>query len=296
MRVENDGELRGEVWDVDNQAYHADRGADSSSSLKVARRSLELYESVYITGDSKPTEPSAEMIFGSAFHCALLEPEEFAGRYVYEPEEIDGEPINRRLKKHREYLEGLQQDNDRTVLPAAAAVRIMGMMNMVDENPAARKLMESGLPEVAVRFTLGHDQVAGFPLKAMFDFVSAEDGVIVDVKTTRLSGNSDVFSREIANREYHCQAALYCEAFRQLYGELPDFYWLFVHSDEPYETYIFKMGEATREIGMEIQLETIGKLQAARALEYFRNTTHQFPSEVIEVPDWTLRKFGKEAS
>ena len=37
-----------EIWKVDNDTYHADRSCDSSSTLKVARKSLELYE-VFIT-------------------------------------------------------------------------------------------------------------------------------------------------------------------------------------------------------------------------------------------------------
>ena len=290
------GELTGELWEVGNNEYHDDRTADSSSTLKVARKSLELYRAKYVEQSISPVGSSPEMVFGSAFHCALLEPDHFAMRYAYEPDNIDGEPINRRLKAHREYLaEWADAAGGKDVLQHADRARIEGMLKSVEGHPLAMDLMESGQAEAGVKFTMGNDHTGaeGHQLKALFDWVCFDRGIIMDVKTTRHSGSADVFSKEIDNREYHCQAALYCEAYRQLKGFYPEFYWLFVHTEAPYESYVFKMGQATRDIGLEVQAETIELLKMANGLSHWHAPDHGAIKE-IEVPMWTLRKYNKE--
>lgn len=294
--IKKDGELTAVRWDVGNEDYHASKTEASSSTLKLARRSLELYEAMHVKGEVVSSGPSPEMKFGSAFHCALLEPEEFEGRYVFEPTEFGGEPINKRLKAHREFLADWGESNGgKVALAASDAERIEKMMEMINDNPAVKRLMATGEAEVAVKFSINQKEAmtGDFPLKAMFDWVCPEREIIMDVKTTRLAGGPEVFRREIDNREYHCQAALYCEAYRQLYGVVPEFYWLFVHTEAPFENYVFKMGEATREIGTEIQLATIRSLSAAKAMNHYRNPTVGTCETTIEVPDWTLRRHGK---
>ena len=290
-----DGELRGEIWDVENEEYHADRTADSSSTLKVARKSIELYEADYLNGEIAPFIASPEMNFGSAFHCALLEGGEFENRYAYEPDNIDGEPINKRLKAHREFLEEWRNSNrGKDSLARADGERIAGMLRSVRSHASASDLFSTGMPEVAVKFRMGQESISNYPLKAMFDWVCPERGIIADVKTTRHFGDMGVFRREIATREYHCQAALYCEAYRQTFGSesFPDFHWVFVHTTAPYETYVFKMGNVTRDIGLEVTVDTIEDLIAAKALNHFKPPSHG-SATTIELPMWTLRKHNR---
>ena len=276
-----------EIWKVDNDTYHADRSCDSSSTLKVARKSLELYEALYINQTVQRSGSTPEMLFGSAFHCALLEPDQFDLRYAYEPEDIDGEPINRRLKAHREYLEKFSEEiGDRDTLPASDRERIEGMLASVRSFGDASEMLATGQPELGVKFDIG-----GYPLKALMDWSCREQNIILDVKTTRHSGSIDLFRREIDNREYHCQAAMYCEAYRQVYGSLPEFYWLFVHTAAPYETYLFKMGNATRKVGLEVTKDTIDTLRIAKSLGRYRAPSYGVAAD-IELPIWTLKKYN----
>ena len=279
-----------EIWEVNNEEYHAERMHDSSSTLKVARKSLQLYEALYVTGTVERSGSSPEMLFGSAFHCALLEPDEFDSRYFYEPEETpDGEPINRRLKAHREFLEEVLQRNEgREMLQAGDKERIEGMLASVGAFKDASDRLKTGQPELGIKF-----EIDGHPLKALMDWSCPDQNIILDVKTTRHSGGIDVFRREIDNREYHCQAALYAEAYRQVYGRVPEFYWLFVHTAAPYETYLFKMGKATRKIGLEITRDTIETLKIAKSIGRYKPFTHGVYSD-IELPTWTLRKHSME--
>ncbi len=281
------GELNGELWEVGHDDYHSDRTRDSSSTLKTARQSLQLYESQYIKGDIR-REGSPEMLFGTAFHCALLEPKLFAQRYKYEPSTIEGEPINKRLKMHRQYLADFTAGLDGMVaLSAGDQERIEGMLASVQSCRAAVDLLRSGRPELGVKF-----EIDGYPLKALIDWSCEDRNVVLDLKTTRHTGPRETFQREIDSREYHCQASLYCEAFRRLYGDLPDFYWVFVHTAPPYETHVFRMGQSTRKIGLEITRETIETLKVAKALDHFKPAKYGVATE-IELPDWTLRKYGR---
>lgn len=64
------------------EAYHADfDSGDSNSSLRLFERSIPLYAMIRIYRTLKLPLPTPEMLFGNAFHCFLLEPEEFDRRY-----------------------------------------------------------------------------------------------------------------------------------------------------------------------------------------------------------------------
>ena len=68
-----------------NAEYHADTSRVSHSMLEVFRESPAKYHATYVAETMARTPRTDAMRFGSAFHCAVLEPERFALEYYAEP-------------------------------------------------------------------------------------------------------------------------------------------------------------------------------------------------------------------
>ena len=84
---------------------------------------------------------------------------------------------------------------------------------MIEHHPQLGKAFTGGYPEVAIFWTDPEYQI---PMKAKLDYLKR--AAIVDLKTfTNVLGMpvEKAIAREIANRKYHIQAALYLEAVRQ---------------------------------------------------------------------------------
>jgi hypothetical protein len=71
--------------DQHNADYHADTSKLSASMLAIFRESPAKYHATYVAETIAKPPATDAMRFGSAFHCAVLEPERFAIEYHAEP-------------------------------------------------------------------------------------------------------------------------------------------------------------------------------------------------------------------
>jgi len=277
-----------EHWEVDNTDYHADRTCDSSSTLKLARQSMAAYQ--HQRQNSQPSQETDAMRFGTAFHAAVLQPDEYDSLVAVEPQDIEGEAVNRRLKKHREFLQKFAEDAaGKTVIKNTEQVTIDKMISKVRQCPAARRLFDVDgsdgiMTEHAVKFTW-HEH----PMKAMMDYVDTGSDMIVDVKTTRLSGDHHVFQKEIETREYYAQASVYCEAYKQMTGRTPKFYWLFVHTEEPHEVDVFECDSELLRYGDLLNEQTIAMIRTAEIMEDYSRASYRAAQKIKPSPYLTSR-------
>jgi hypothetical protein len=84
-----------EVWTVDNRTYHSDTTKVGSTMLKCILDSPAEFYARYVAKkpDGSPllvTEPTPDMVLGSATHCLVLEPQKFDSLYCHRPPGIDG--------------------------------------------------------------------------------------------------------------------------------------------------------------------------------------------------------------
>jgi exodeoxyribonuclease VIII len=214
--------------DLSNEAYHADLSALSSSSLKMLLKDPAAFKAQYI--DGLKTEQPYKAVFedGTLTHCLVLEPE-LVSQYAIFPG----------LRKAGKLWEQFKLDN-----PGKICISIAQMMKAEKLYKAhaaldvAVKLVSEGLPEHNMR-----GKLHGLAVKARADYIVPKK-YIVDVKTTSMPSDVDVFKQTVLDYGYHLSAALYVDIAEQVYGYKHDFYWE-VLSKIDNQCHIYKASEAT---------------------------------------------------
>lgn len=216
---------------VPHGAYHERRlGIVSKSALDLVDRSPAHYRA-WIDGAIDEETPA--LAFGSAFHCALLEPDLFAESYAVEPEWGDC-----RLKANK-----AARDAWRAQRPGAIAVSaddgdaISAMVASVQAHPLASRMLRAGAAEATLVWI---DEESGLKCKSRTDYYVPKLGMVADVKTT-LDARPHKFQRSIVKHRYHVQDALYRSGFAAIGETVKHFVFIAVEKAPPYAVAIYSV-------------------------------------------------------
>lgn len=188
----------------------------------------------YLAYVSKEIKPTPAMIFGSALHCRILEPEEFENRYAVAPK------IDRRTKAGKEAWQGFQMINQgKEILSEIDAIQIETMKEKIDQDPIARDLLDHCLEYEIEKI----DSRGKIPMKGIADGLGSN--FVVDLKTTQDS-SPEKFKRSAFSFGYHIQAAIYRRIF-----DVDKFFWIAIEKDAPFNIMIFEQGQKARQMSDE---------------------------------------------
>lgn len=223
--------------DVPHIAYHERKvGVVSKSALDRIHRSPAHYRQWI----DEPDESTPAMLFGSAFHCAALEPERYARDYPVKPD-VDGRTREGKaaLAAFREQLHERARG-----ISAADAEAIDHMVAAVRSHRLVSRMLSDGAAEVTISWS---DKATGLRCKSRADYWIERHRTVIDLKTTDDASPRE-FERSIAKYRYHVQDALYRFGFDAV--------------DEPLEHFILVAVEKTAPwaVGVyELDAETIGR-------------------------------------
>lgn len=231
----------GIYYDIPNEAYHAGPGVSKSQLDDIADT-----PAIYLWRKNAPvdTEKTKTLDTGTAFHCRVLEPEEFSKRFIIAPE------FNRRTSAGKEeektFLEECARTG-RTVLTAEEGRKIELMYQSVMALPLGQWLVESaGYAESSVYW---EDPETGILCRCRPDKIIPEFHWIMDVKTT---ADIQRFRTAYYDYRYHVQDAFYSDGYRAQFGEIPIFVFLVASTTAECGSYpveIFMMGEDAKLAG-----------------------------------------------
>ncbi|EAW8022150.1 exodeoxyribonuclease VIII [Salmonella enterica] len=231
----------GIYYDIPNEAYHAGPGVSKSQLDDIADT-----PAIYLWRKNAPvdTEKTKSLDTGTAFHCRILEPEEFSKRFIIAPE------FNRRTSAGKEeektFLEECARTG-RTVLTAEEGRKIELMYQSVMALPLGQWLVESaGYAESSVYW---EDPETGILCRCRPDKIIPEFHWIMDVKTT---ADIQRFRTAYYDYRYHVQDAFYSDGYRAQFGEIPTFVFLVASTTAEcgrYPVEIFMMGEDAKLAG-----------------------------------------------
>ncbi|EKJ5693668.1 exodeoxyribonuclease VIII [Salmonella enterica] len=244
----------GIYYDIPNEMYHAGPGVSKSQLDDIADT-----PAIYLWRKNAPvdTEKTKSLDTGTAFHCRVLEPEEFSKRFIIAPE------FNRRTSAGKEEEKAFLEEcarTGRTVLTAEEGRKIELMYQSVMALPLGQWLVEStGYAESSVYW---EDPETGILCRCRPDKIIPEFHWIMDVKTT---ADIQRFRTAYYDYRYHVQDAFYSDGYRAQFGEIPTFVLLVASTTAEcgrYPVEIFMMGEDAKLAGQReyrLNLQTLAE-------------------------------------
>lgn len=227
--------------DISNEDYHNGEGV-SKSQLDFINECPALYKWV----KSAPVDNSktGSLDMGSAFHCLMLEPDEFNKRFLVP------KPINRMTKAGKEeYAEMLKLADElgQTLITNEEHAKLMLMRDSTMAHPLARWIIEAdGRAEASIYWT---DEDTGIKCRCRPDKYIEKFNWIGDIKT---SADINRFSYHAYDYRYHVQDSFYSDGVKSLVGELPPFVFVVTSTTincGRYPVKTFNLDEIAKNIG-----------------------------------------------
>lgn len=252
---------------IANAAYHRQLSYISHSTMVALLRSpAHLF--AYLTKDRDESKPN----LGTAAHCAVLEPAEFAQRYIVYSDRRQGKA-----------WETFKADNaDKVILSQAEMDSVSGMVEAIksfDEFPLYKAIIGNEV-EKSIFWT---DEATGVGCRIRVDSLSPF--VIFDLKSYTDS-RPDAVARQIAAMDYDLQAYMYREGVRHFTGKTLPFIFAFVEDKKPHGVWLHTAGESVLANG---RIKFQRGLRAFKALRESGNWhSYRNAMSVIELPRYAM--------
>lgn len=259
---------------IPEQEYRAMEGLTKTDLSYLAKSPLH-----YINRSTLFKETDA-MKLGTLVHKAILEPMEFKNKFVLAPKEIDGQPVNRRVKAHREFLQDFEASlaiKGQTSIDESEMDTLSGILAQVGQDKTLPDLINRGFPEATAVW-----EIDGRKCKGRSDYFlpnSPYGRAVIEIKTTN-DGRLSSFSRQSYNLNYDLGAWWYLNGF-----EATEFIFVVLETKPPYPISIFRADES---------FLAHGEMRAKKLLEQLKKCEdsgiwHGYTSgmEMLTLPSWS---------
>ncbi len=231
--------------DVEDSAYRA-WPRPSGSSLWYGVKESEAHMRAALDG-TKSTDSDAKK-FGRDVHTRLLEPAKFKDGFVSipdysnDPENCTGKGV-RSTSCATSYVKCKEQEfresnTGKEIISIADMAAIEYMAKAVYRHPVCQLFHAAGGCEVAIAATLNGVKVKGKVDKLI---QSGMPATIVDIKKIGASASDRNIQRAMTDYGYPFKAGLYVDMVEKVIGERPDFFWVFIEDDYPFDVVVIQL-------------------------------------------------------
>lgn len=224
--------------------YHANKDYISASALKRIKVSPLHYK------EEEEMKETDALLFGSAYHCFILEPERFEKEYyVFDDSVIydiligEGFKSPRSTKQYKEWMDAeLIRMGDMQMISKEDHEKLKRMKSVLFSHTYAKTLLNNGHKEVGF---IGELETESGIIKAKIkpDHYNEKKRIITDLKTC-FDASRDGFSRHAADLDYHIQAAFYSDIMELIAGDGRSYSFFFI-AQEKNPPYAFNIFEAS---------------------------------------------------
>lgn len=262
---------------LSNEDYHADKNSLSRSSIKDFNRSPYYYHAMHLNPYRPKKEYTPDMIFGSAFHILVLEPENFKNTYAIEPEKVLLKNVGReKYEAYKAECEVLEKTH-KIVLSDDEWIRLREMTNALERDPRIAELLDGG--EIEKSF-FWKDKGSGLMVKARPDIL--HPNMIIDLKTIA-DASPQAFQRSMAEGWYHVQGAMIRDAIRTLENrDVSSVINICVEKKYPYCVGIYIIDEQALDIGEAKYKELLLNMKSC----IIENSFSDYEVRTIGLPGW----------
>lgn len=238
------------LFEYSGTNYHDEKEYVSASGLKKLKVSPAHFR------EEEEVAETEAMLFGSAYHCYILEPERFnQDFYVFDDQPTceaiiakrnsEGKEVKnvRLTKEYQEWKDSeMRIISEKSVIDKPAFERIKKMKDRLFSHPYAKMLLTKGRAEVGY---MGEIETQSGTINVKFkpDYIKDEKHLIVDLKTAA-DASIDGFTRAAADMNYHIQAAFYADLMNKIEGQNRDFTFFFIAQEKkaPFAFNLFEAG------------------------------------------------------
>ncbi len=231
-----------------NEQYHSQNTHLSSSTLKQVLKDPRSFIKFWVHGIRESKE-SAAMLEGTLVHCMLLEPEKVNAEFAF------FEGMRRAGAAYESFA---AQQGNKTIIGAPMHQRAQAATDACKRLKVLMQLLSGGEAEA----TLMCDYM-GVPVKIRADYINVDAGYIVDLKTTAMPSDADIFKQTIDHWDYDLSAALYTQVAQVVYGKPFKYYWAPV-SKVDLKADVYEMGPVTYQKGMDKLILAISMFKRLR--------------------------------
>lgn len=282
--------LPGVYHDLTNEKYHGGPGINKSLLDLVNPAPARALYALTSEGDKEST---AAQKIGTALHSLVLEPDDFAARYVLAPK------FDRRTKAGKEAAAAFEAEHaGKITVDPDDWVQLHAMRDAVMAHPGARHLLTSGqgFAELSVYWT---DEATGELCRCRPDWWRA-DGILVDLKTTE-DASKEGFRQSVVKWGYHVQAPYYLDGTEAAHraGHAPEgfqhptaFAFIAVEKKPPHLVAVYDLDAESMDVG---RAEYRDKLDALAECK----RTGAWPGygderQTIGLPEWFLKRAAND--
>lgn len=234
-----------------------------------------------------PMEKTTAMMFGSACHKMILEPEDFGKEYAVAPQ------VDRRTKEGKLQWETFTAEHaGKEIISAEDAETMREMEEALEKCPLAWDLIRGdGQTEVPFFWT---DPETGEKCKCKCDRLVNRDGrmYVIDFKTCT-HADTERFNAEIFRLGYHFQAGMYTEGVRHILRQHGISFddssigFMFVAQEKkaPYAVNVIEVSEDVMKIGVAKFHELLERYHECCEVDIFPGYVDDVPNETT-LPGW----------
>lgn len=281
---------------MSNEEYHADRSALSRSQIKWMEYSPEHF--LAHLNDVEPMKPTKALKMGDAFHCKVLEPDDFDGRFATMPEGLKKptsaqikakDPSERTIEQISVWNEFEEETKGKTILTSDEMTELDWWSSSVLRNKRFYGLVKrGGLVENSIFW---QDEETGIILKCRPDFLAKDAAYIIDLKTTECAREYEMQS-SIRKYGYDVQAAMMFDACKALFGKEPEsFVIAAVEKSKPFVPAIYNLDPAVLDIGRYKLRKYLGMIKHCQESDVWNGYGNG--AEIIDISPahWEMQQF-----
>jgi len=227
---------QGIFYDIDIDAYHADKITISATGLKHAKKSLADLK--YYLGGGYDQQQKPALDFGNAFELALLDPEGFKKSVAILQTEfwadaaLSEKPDLKRPKQSKTYADlkdvFMKENAGKYIITDTGEIESFDAIAKMIESCYRDRVINSLIKNIQYQASLyWTDEKTGIHMKTRPDICKVNKNVVVNLKTA-LDASPEAFNRALANLDYPLQAICEIEGAlaTKLMPRVDKYFWL----------------------------------------------------------------------
>jgi len=262
-----------EGYNVLESVYRADKAIAASDLKYAVSNGLQAFHTYKYGIDNPPRVATPAMKFGSMFHKAILEADDFGNCYQL----LD----DKRSKRGKELALAFQTRGIETYTSSEFDT-IAAIRKSLEKNAFVSKYLINDIEGASEQSYWWTHKATGLQCKCRCDYVI--DDMVIDLKTTGEGGASpDAFTRTIVNFKYHLQAGHYLQG-----TGAKRFIFVAVEKVFPYTVAVYELSGSFIEKGFQLQEQTLQQIKQAQESGIWAGHSDQEPDGIktLTPPKW----------